>query len=68
MTMNDFYYIILPSAGIIFIMMIISFYYWMRGKNEGIMEAVAVFNEYEPDAVSRVGKKLKEKFNVEFEE
>jgi hypothetical protein len=65
--MNDFYNIILPSAGIVFLLMITSFYYWWRGKNEGIMEAVAVFNEFEPDAVDRVGKKLKEKFNVELE-
>jgi len=67
MTMNDFYFVILPSAGIFFLIMGISFYYWIRGKHEGIMEAVAVFNEYEPDAVKRVGKKLKDKFDVELE-
>lgn len=65
--MNDFYYIVLPSVGILFLMMIVSAIYWFRGKQQGILETVSVFNEYEPDAVARISKRLKDKFDVELE-
>jgi hypothetical protein len=65
--MNDFYYVVLPTLGLLFLMMIVSAIYWFRGKQQGILEAVAVFNEYEPDAVARISKRLRDKFDVELE-
>lgn len=67
MTMNDFYHVIVPSIGLIMLMMTTSIYYWFKGKNAGVAETVSVFMEYEPDAVERINKKLKEKLDVELE-
>jgi hypothetical protein len=66
MMMNNLTDVLLFSAGYTLIMIAVSFYYWLRGRLYGITSTVEIFHEFEPDAVERLDKKLREKLDVEF--
>ena len=45
-------------------MMIISFYYYQRGKRQGVYETTRILFKHEPEAMFRINGKLKELINV----
>jgi len=57
--------IFVASAGITFLFMFTSFYYWLKGRKAGVTETIALFYEHDPECVKRLDKTIRENFNVD---
>jgi hypothetical protein len=60
MTTETLYFAIIYTI----LVLIISIHYWFKGRNYGIKMTIATINQYEPEAIKRFDKKIKEKLNV----
>ena len=55
---------IFTAAGYTLLLAVVSMYYWFEGRKKGVTDTLLVFHEYEPDALKRVQRVLKEKLDV----
>lgn len=55
---------IFTAAGYTLLLAVVSMYYWFEGRKKGVNDTLSVFLEYEPDALKRVQRVLKEKLDV----
>jgi hypothetical protein len=50
---------VLASFGLTFILAAVSFYYYTKGKQAGMVEAMQIVQEFEPKAFNRIHTKLR---------
>jgi hypothetical protein len=53
------------AFGLTALLMIVALYYYTKGKQIGMIEAMQIIQEFEPKAFNRIHTKLKRKLNVE---
>jgi hypothetical protein len=53
------------SLGIVSIMAVVAFIYYLRGRSDGIQDVLKTFHELEPDAYNRAINRLRAKVNNE---